>query len=183
MKDYETASDQAGIESSSVRRISITESHKSLGHLISPKESSRTQIAQLRDICNEFIGILQQDSLNTKEYEALYKSVYTPTIKYILQGSSLKQKELNKVSKLTKHLFIHGMRYSKNTTKDIVSGSVELGGVGMMDLYIEQDIFNLQILLKALADYQLAGDITRNTISEWKWNLGSGNNPLLGAYV
>jgi hypothetical protein len=71
MKEYATTSDQAGIESSSVRRISITEPHKLLGHLISPKESSRTQTTQLQEICNKFNGILQQESLSTKEYEAL----------------------------------------------------------------------------------------------------------------
>jgi hypothetical protein len=70
------------------------------------------------------------------------------------------------------------MRYSKTTAKEIVTGSVELGGIGMMDLYIEQSILNLQILLKSMADYQLAGDITRITISKWKWNLGTGKNPF-----
>jgi hypothetical protein len=48
----------------------------------------------------------------------------------------------------------------------------------MMNLYIEQGILNLQILLKAMADYQLAGDITRITISKWKWNSGTGNDPF-----
>jgi hypothetical protein len=108
----DTTSDQSGIRNSSVRRISIKESHKLLAHLISPKDSSRTQTTQIQEICNKFNWILQQDILNTNEYEALYKSVFTSTIKYILQGSSLKQTEINKVSKLTKHLFLHRMRYS-----------------------------------------------------------------------
>ena len=44
------------------------------------------------------------------------------------------------------------MRYSKTTAYEIVTGSAELGGIGMMNLYIEQGILNLQILLKAIAD-------------------------------
>ena len=70
------------------------------------------------------------------------------------------------------------MRYSKTTAHAIVIGSAELGGIGMMDLYIEQGILNMQILLKALADTQLVGDITRITISKWKWNLGTGKDPF-----
>jgi hypothetical protein len=164
MKDYVTLSTKTGKESSSVRRISITGFHKSLGHLISPKEPGRTQIAQLREISIKFKGILQQDSLSTKEYEALYKSIYTLTIKYILQRSSLNQKELNEVSNLNKHLLLQKLRYSKTMARDIVTRSVKLGGLGMMDLYIDQGILNLQILLKAMADNQLAGNITRITI-------------------
>jgi hypothetical protein len=48
----------------------------------------------------------------------------------------------------------------------------------MMDLYIEQGILNLQILLKEIADYQLARDIMRITISRWNWNLGTGKDPF-----
>ena len=34
------------------------------------------------------------------------------------------------------------MRYSKTTAHAIVIGSAELGGIGMMDLYIEQGILD-----------------------------------------
>jgi len=70
------------------------------------------------------------------------------------------------------------MRYSKNMARDIVAGSNELGGLGMLDFYTEQGILNIQILLKVLADNQLVGDMTRITIHKWKWHLGSGNNPF-----
>ena len=104
--------------------------------------------------------------------------MYTPTIKYILQGSSMTQEELNEVSIPDKHLFLQKMRYSKNMASNIVTGSNELGGLGMLDFYAEQGILNIQILLKALTDNQLVGDITRITIHKWKWHLGSGNDPF-----
>ena len=104
--------------------------------------------------------------------------MYTPTVKYILQGSSLNNKELCEVSNSTKHLFLQKMRYSKTMARDIVAGSPELGGLGMMDLYIEQGLLNLQILFKAMADCQIAGDITRITIRKWKWHLGTGKDPF-----
>jgi hypothetical protein len=47
-----------------------------------------------------------------------------------------------------------------------------------MDLYIEQGILNLQVLLQAMADYQLAGDIMRITISKLKWSLITGHDPF-----
>ena len=79
MQEYGTIQEQESFRESHVQRISITESHKSLGHFISPKESRRMQITQIRELCNKFNGILQQDSLSPKEYKALYKSVFTPT--------------------------------------------------------------------------------------------------------
>jgi hypothetical protein len=104
--------------------------------------------------------------------------LYTPTIKYILQGSSMTPKELNEVSIPDKHLFLQKMRYSKNMASDIVTGSNELGGLGMLDFYVEQGILNIQILLMGLADNHLVGDITSITIHKWKWHLGSGNNSV-----
>ena len=43
------------------------------------------------------------------------------------------------------------MRYSKTTAHAIVIEIAELGGIGMMDLYMEQGILNMQILFKALS--------------------------------
>jgi hypothetical protein len=63
--------------------------------------------------------------------------------------------------------------------RDIGTGGNELGGLVMLDFYVEQGILNIQILLKALADNQLVGNITRIiTVSKWKWHLGSENDPL-----
>jgi hypothetical protein len=178
MKDYKIQPTLTDFESSNIRKISINEFHKSLGHLISPRDPGRTQILQLRVISNKFQGILKNGSLSPREYEALSKSVYTPTIKYILQGSSMTQKELHEVLIPDKHLFLQKMRYSENMARDIVTGGNELGGLGMLDFYVEQGILDIQILLKALVDNQLVGNITRITVSTWKWHLGSGRDPF-----
>ena len=61
------------------------------------------------------------------------KSVYTPTIKYISQGSSINQKELNEELNSNRHLFLQKMSYTKTLARDIVTGSVKLGGLGMID--------------------------------------------------
>jgi hypothetical protein len=120
-------------------------------------------------ICNRFTGILQQITLNAKEFEALYKTTYKPTIKYILQGPSLNDNELYKVSKHTKQFFLQRMRYSKTTAIDIVFGSPDLGGLCFMNLQMEQGMINVQLHLKALNYNQLVGNVTRSTIRKWKW--------------
>jgi len=70
------------------------------------------------------------------------------------------------------------MRYSKTTSGEIVFGSPELGGLGFMSLYMEQGLLNIQLLLKALSDCQMAGDVIRLTIQKWKWHLGTGGDPF-----
>ena len=99
MKEYGTPQERESFRDTYVCRIGITESHKLLGHFISSKESRRMQTTQIRELCIKFNGILQQDNLSTKEYEALYKSVFTPTIKYILQGSHLTNTDLSDATK------------------------------------------------------------------------------------
>ena len=56
----------------------------------------------------------------------------------------------------------------------VVYGCPELGGLGMLDLHIEQNILNLQLLERALSDNQMAGTITKTAIHHWKWQLGTG---------
>ena len=61
------------------------------------------------------------------------------------------------------------MRYSKITARGIVFGNPELGGLGFMNLYMEQGLLNIQLLMKAISDSQLVGDVTRLTIQQLKW--------------
>jgi hypothetical protein len=67
MKDYKVQSTHTDFVSSNIRRISINELHKSLGHFISPKDPGRTQVLQLREISNKFQGILKNGSLSPRE--------------------------------------------------------------------------------------------------------------------
>ena len=66
MKEYGTIQEQESFRETYVCRISITESQKLLGHFISPKESRRTQTTQIRELCNKFNGIRQQDNLKSQ---------------------------------------------------------------------------------------------------------------------
>jgi Reverse transcriptase (RNA-dependent DNA polymerase) len=178
MKDLITKEADSTGNTLTATRINISEYHKSLGHMISPKEPARTQIIQVREICDRFNSILQLHTLNVRECEALYRSIYTPTIKYVLQGSSLNENELYEVEKITKQSFLQNMRYSKTTSGEVVFGSPELGGLGFMSLYMEQGLLNIQLLLKALSDCHMAGDVIRLTIQKWKWHLGTGGDPF-----
>ena len=62
--------------------------------------------------------------------------------------------------------------------RGIFAGSPELGGLGMMVLYIEKGLLNLKILLTAMGGCQRAGDIARIIIRKWKWHLGTGKDPF-----
>ena len=74
--------------------------------------------------------------------------------------------------------FCKKLRYSKTTASEIVTGSPELGGLGLMDFYTEQGLLNIQLLTKALSDHQLVGDITKAALCKWKWQIGTGKNPF-----
>ena len=66
MIDHRINEDHLQREGLTAKRVSITEFHKSLGHLISPKESRRIQTMQLKEFCDRFDSILQQKNLNVK---------------------------------------------------------------------------------------------------------------------
>ena len=70
------------------------------------------------------------------------------------------------------------MAYSKTTTSNIVFGSPELGGIGLLNLHTEQGLFNMQLLERSLKDSQMLGNVTRIALQHWQWQLGTENNPF-----
>jgi len=124
------------------KQITASESHRSLGHNISPKEPSTSQRKQLLEVEDRFIGILQTNKLTLKENEVLYCSIYTPTVRYILQGSCMNNKDIIQISCKSKQFFLQKMAYSKTTASKIVYGSPDLGGIGLLNLHTEQGLLN-----------------------------------------
>ena len=118
------------------RRILLSEYHKSLGHRMSPKDPNKSQIIHMKDIQDRFIGILNQSNLRLKEHEVLYRNIYTPTIRYVLQGSCMSALELEQASRKSKSLFLQKMAYPKTMASKVVYGCPELGGLGMLDLHV-----------------------------------------------
>jgi hypothetical protein len=90
--------------------------------------------------------------------------------------------EVEQTSHKSKSLFLQKMAYPKTMASKVVFGCPELGGSGMLDLHIEQNILNLQLLERALSDKQMAGTITQIAIHHWKWQQGTGQSPFVSEY-
>ena len=182
MVDFSSGNQNDLHQDFSANKIDIADHHKSLGHRMSPKDPSKAQINHMKDIEDRFVGILNQNHLTSKENEVLYRSTYTPTVRYILQGSCMNKLELQRVSRKSKQLFLQRMTYPKTIASNVVFGSTELGGLGMLELHTEQNLLNLQLLERALNDNQMAGSIIKVAISHWKWQIGTGRNPFESEY-
>ena len=170
--------EEANENPDSIKQIHIEDSHKTLGHRISPKDPGKHKMDQLREVDNRFQSILMTNNLQTHEVNVLYRSIYTPTIRYILQSSSLKDKELHQVTTGARQMLLSRMGYNRYTSGAVIFGSKTLGGLGFQDPYVEQGLLNVQALINALTDKRIIGKITRNAFEKWQWHVGIGQNVL-----
>jgi hypothetical protein len=76
-----------------------------------------------------------------------------------IAGSCMSTLEVEQTSHKSKSLFLQKTAYPKTMASKVIFGCPELGGSGMLDLHIEQNILNLQLLERALSDKQMAGTI------------------------
>ena len=72
-----------------------------------------------------------------------------PQLNTFYKGQASMRTNYTKLKSKPNTYFYKRMRYSKTTAGDIVFGSPELGGFGFMNLYMEQGLLNLQLLMKA----------------------------------
>ena len=82
MKDLDISDYQISHPQLIANKVRASESHRSLGHNISPKEPRKAQKSQLKEVEERFIGILQKNQLTINGNEVLYRSIYTPTVRY-----------------------------------------------------------------------------------------------------
>jgi hypothetical protein len=162
----------------SIQQVNIEDSHKTLGHRISPQYPGKHKIAQLTEVDYKFQSILKTSNLQKNEVHVLYRSIYIPTIRYILQSSSLKREELHQATQGARQMFISKMGYNRNTSCSVIFGSKSLGGLGFQDPYVEQGLLNVQAMINALTDKSMIGQITRIAFENWQWHVGIGQEVL-----
>jgi endonuclease/exonuclease/phosphatase family metal-dependent hydrolase len=151
---------------------SIKQEHKTLGFYISPKSPRDFQQLQWKDIENRFGLMLDLYDLTHREVDILYKRIYVPTVRYLLPFITLSAKQIQHITKFTITKFLRQTGYSNNTARDIVYGSTLLGGLGWVDMEIEQGLHNLATLIQNYHNGGIKGSLLQILLERWSWFIG-----------
>jgi hypothetical protein len=151
---------------------SIDQKHKTLGFYISPRSPQEPQQLQWKEIKLRFGLMLDLYDLTFREIDILYKRIYVPTVRYLLPFMTLPAKEIKHITKSTITKFLRKSGYSNNTARDIVYGSTQLGGLGWVDMEIEQGLHNQGTFIQSYHYGGIKGHLLQILLERWSWFIG-----------
>jgi hypothetical protein len=124
--------------------IQMYGAHKSLGYMMSPTFGTKHQLQHWVKKEHKFQRMLNKHPLTSSEVEILYKNIYIPTMRYIMQFTCSKKDHICTVASKSITIFLKKFGYASTTSRDVVYGPVKLGGLGWYDLELETGISQLE---------------------------------------
>ena len=114
-----------------------------------------------RNISERFAGLLSNSTLNRVESYFAFTLYYYPKISYALPVTTYTRKECVQIQAPAMAAFLPKIGLNRHTARTIINGPAEYGGLELSDLYTDQGIAQLRLLL----GHTLAQDHTSKLIS------------------
>ena len=100
----------------------------------------------MQQTVTSFLQNLQRSYLTRHELFLAYYTVLIPRLTYTFATTTYAPDFLFKIQKKIAQALIPRLGYSSKTPRVIIYGSPKCGGIGLRNLYIEQDIAKINIL-------------------------------------
>ena len=147
-------------DESTQRHLLATESpwqgRKMLGVRIAPAGTWTDEFLYRRQQSRDLAMLLAGSTIDADTARVGYHMMVCPMIEYPLTVTQFSQKDCDMIVSPVLRACLSKMGYNQNMPKEVVFGPVELGGLGMHDLFIEQGI--RQILA-------LVGHLSQNSVT------------------
>ena len=149
---------------------------------MSPKLPTKAQAQWLHEKDLKFALWLDNEDLKYEDITVFYNCIYIPAIRYTLPMSSLNQRQIQEATKLSKKKFLNKLGLSSTTATEVVTGSTKWGGLGLKDIYVEEGLANIQMLMNAIISQSKLKNMVMSNIETWTWHTGTGIHPLAVKY-
>ena len=138
-------------DTSTKKHLLATESpwkgRKTLGVRIAPAGTWTDEFLHRRQQSRDLAMMLEGSTTASDTARVGYLMMVCPMIEYPLTVTQFSQKECDMIVSPVLRTCLSKMGYNRNMPKEVVFGPVELGGLGMHDLYIEQGIRQILALV------------------------------------
>ncbi len=137
-------------ESVSIRQRDVDEAHKTLGVYMTPTGSELAQVSALLEKSCRISNLVLSSNFSRIETLMAYRMIWYPTMRYSLGVTTMSQTQLRKIQALATQLFLAKMGMNRNFPRAVTFGPVEYGGLGFPDLYVEQGISQIRMVMEHL---------------------------------
>jgi hypothetical protein len=156
-----------------IKRISPTDSYRTLGIHISPNGSNLGALQTLITIVTEYSANIHSSHLNRSEAIASYFQHLIPKPRYQLPVLSVSQKDCDHITSIALMAFLPKIHINRNTARSIVHGPIILGGLAIPNIHKVQGKDKLHLFLGHLRLQDHTGTLIAINLSFLQLNSGS----------
>jgi hypothetical protein len=161
-----------------VNQLSPSTSYKYLGMHIALDGNMWSQEQSLQQLCDKFIIVFAQSSFSTMDIHQCYTTVFAPAIKYVFPGTSLSESFLYKLQLPILNLVLPKLGFNQHMPRDVVLAPLHFGGLGLMDLYVEQGVAHIMFILGQIRSFSPAADTILILLESYQISSGLPDNPF-----
>jgi hypothetical protein len=150
-----------------VNQHDCSQAHQYLGLWNSPSLSMKANRAALAEKAMNYSHRLFKSGLLTHEVWLAYFACFVPSMVFPFPVCSFTGAELNTLQKAPVRATLARLGFNRNISRDIVFGSPLYGDLDLLNLFVEQGIAQLQLLLRHLRAEITQGSLMLIGLSWW----------------
>jgi hypothetical protein len=163
-----------------IPQINTSTSYKYVGVHLAVDGNMRAQIEDTKQKCQDMGSIFSQCYFSAKDANQGFNTIYTPSVKYPLPVTSMKQDILTKLQRPVIGPALARLGYNRHMPRAVVFSAKLHGGIGLLDLSTEQSASQINLLIShlrtntyltksiyiLLESYQIAAGITGSPLQD-----------------
>jgi hypothetical protein len=165
--------------SSAVVQLNYDETHTYLGNQLATGMQMMHALKALTKTASSFASRLLCSSLSQRDTWVTYFAVFVPSMIYSLPISHHSAKSLRTLQSAPTSAAVMKAGFNRNTAHIVVYGPSHYGGLGFRDLFVEQGVAQVELLIRHLRTGTTQGTLMLIAISWWQMVVGV-SYPLLG---
>jgi hypothetical protein len=165
--------------SSAVTQLNFDETHAYLVNKLATVMQMKDALSALTKTAASFSSRLLCSSLSPSDTWVAYFAVFVPSMIYSLPISQYSAKSLETLQSAPTRAALMKIGFNRNTAHRVVYGPSRYGGLGFRDLFVEQGVPQVQLLVQHLRAGTTQGILMLITLSWWQMVVGV-SYPLLG---
>lgn len=148
-----------------VPRLETSSSYQTLGVHLTVTGSTTKALALNRQKSEEYAGLISNSVLNRCESYFSFVLYFFPKISYALPVSTFTQKECTHIQAPALAAVLPKIGFNRNTSRAIIHGTVSYGGVQLQDVYTEQGLGQLRLLVGHLRQIDQTSKLLKVALS------------------
>jgi hypothetical protein len=155
-----------------------SEAHKTLGVMERPDGKYAAETQRLTMKARDLARRASCASITEEEAHLLYHAMVLPSMTYSAVVGTLTRAEADKINSILTQAFLNAMGYNRSMPREVVYGPKYLGGIGLLDMFVEQGAAKVQYVLSQI---RLQTPLGKVLLGQLKWaQITTGtSNPIL----